>query len=451
MLKKALLLGILLVFGLSSGLVNAQEANTSDSAAQTNDGVSNVDISDEGLVSLDFRDADIRNVLKILAFKSGVNIVASPQVTGVITIQLSNVPWQEALDVILETYGFASDRRGSIIVVTTIEDLKKRREDAVILSEQEPVVTETYVLNFAKAQNIVPSLDRMKSDRGSVDFDERTNTVIVTDIKSKQKLMTEVIKRLDKTTDQVLIEAKIVETQFTDQENLGVDWVTQVSMNGSARPITWPFHGNASNQAITPDPFPGADEDDFTYGTLNFSQASAVFELLKTKTDTDILSNPRIVTLDNQPARIVVGEQYPLPKYTYNEEQDALQISGWEYLDVGIIFNVTPHVNDAGFVTLDVAPEITEISSFVTVENTSVPRITTETTSTSVMIEDGATLVIGGLVKSKVTDTKKRTPLFGDIPIIGYAFRKSEVTTTKTDILIFLTPHIVTPKVASAE
>lgn len=450
MFNKTAIVVMLFALCLSANNGYAQQAVSSESTTTTATST-DVDISDDGLVSLDFRDADIRNVLKILAFKSGVNIVASPQVTGLVTIQLSNVPWEEALDVILETYGFASDKRGSIIVVTTIEDLKKRREDAVILSEQEPVETQTYVLNFAEAQNVVPALDRMKSDRGAVDYDDRTNTVIVTDIQSKQKLIQQVIKRLDKTTDQVLIEAKIVETQFTDQENLGIDWVTQVTLSGSARPVTWPFHGNDSKSQYLPDDFPGADEDEFSYGTLSFSQTSAVFELLKTKTDTDILSNPRIVTLDNQPAKIVVGEQYPLPQYTYNEEQDALQISGWEYLDVGIIFNVTPHVNDAGFVTLDVSPEITEISSFVTVENTSVPRITTETTSTSVMIEDGATLVIGGLVKSKVTDTKKRTPIFGDIPVIGYAFRKSEVTTTKTDILIFITPHIVTPKVASAE
>ncbi len=441
---------LLVMFSVMAGYVYAQESTPTAEATQTTS-TPDLNVSDDGLVSLDFRDADIRNVLKILAFKSGVNIVASPQVTGLVSIQLTDVPWEQALDVILQTYGFASERKGSIIVVTTIDDLKKRREDAMILAEQEPVETETYILNFAKAENVVPALDRMKSDRGSVDFDERTNTIIVADIQSKQKLMKEVIRRLDKTTDQVLVEAKIVETIFTDEENLGIDWITKATVTGSSRPTTWPFHGTDSNNTFLPDNFPAATSDDFTYGTLNFSQVSAVFEMLKTKTDTDILSNPRIVTLDNQPARIVVGEQYPLPQYTYNEEQDALQISGWEYLDVGIIFNVTPHVNDAGYITLDIAPEITEISSFVTVENTSVPRITTETTQTTVMIEDGATLVIGGLVKSRIVDTKKRTPLLGDIPIFGYAFRKSNVTTTKTDLLIFITPHIITPKMASSE
>ncbi|MDO8581116.1 MAG: secretin N-terminal domain-containing protein, partial [Candidatus Omnitrophota bacterium] len=196
---------------------------------------------DDGLVSLDFREADIKNVLQILGFKSGVNIVAGPEVTGLVTIQLTDVPWQQALEVILQTYGYAYEKKGNIIIVTTVELLKKRREDAMLLMEQEPLETKIFTLNFGRASNVIDSVGKMKSDRGSINFDERTNALIVTDTASRLELITQVVEKLDSTTPQVLIEAKIIEKKFTDAENLGIDWLTQVTATGGKRPMTWPF------------------------------------------------------------------------------------------------------------------------------------------------------------------------------------------------------------------
>jgi type IV pilus assembly protein PilQ len=405
-------------------------------------------LSEDGLVSLDFREADIRNVLKILSMRSGMNIVAGPEVVATVSIQLTDVPWQEALDVILQTYGYGYEQRGKILMVTTIEDLKKRREDAMILADQQPLETQIFPLNFATAGEVVSSLEAMISDRGSVQIDERTNTVIVTDTGDKLKGIKTVVERLDETTPQVLIEAKIVETTFSDTDNLGIDWVTQVSLNGASRPTTFPFASNTSNKYLS-NSFPAAESADFSFGTLSFSQVQAVFEALKTRSDTNILSSPRIVTLDNQPAQITVGSQYPVPTYTYNEDQAALQVSGWEYMDIGIIFDTTPHVNNAGFVTLEIEPKITSILDFVTVENTSLPRLSNESATTTVLVKDGETLVIAGLVKDQVTETRKRVPFLGDIPVLGYVFQKKANTTTKTDLMIFMTPHIITPDVDS--
>ncbi len=409
----------------------------------------------ESNVSLDFRDADISNVLKILSYKSGVNIVVGPEVTGLVTIQLNNVPWKQALEVVLETYGYAYEQKGNIITVTTVENLKLRRENAIILAEQEPVETKTFTLNFGRASEIIASVEKMKSERGSINYDERTNTLIVTDIAKRIDLMEGVIKKLDRTTPQVLIEAKIVETSFDNEENLGIDWVSKISLTGSERPVTFPFTTTSSNKFV-PDSFPGADDTlgsanaEFTYGTLSFTQVQAIFEMLKQRTDTNILSNPRIVTMDNQAAQIMVGTQYPIPQYTYNEEQARLQVSGWEYKDIGIIFDVTPHVNDAGFVTIDVQPKVTAIIGTVVVENTSLPQLSNESTKTRVMIKSGETLVIAGLVKDQLTDTKKKLPLLGDVPVLGLIFQKSEKTNTKTDLMIFITPHIITPELAPA-
>lgn len=401
-------------------------------------------VKDDGTVSLDFREADIRNVLRILAYKSGVNIVAGPEVTGVVTIQLDHVPWQRALDVILSTYGYGYDQKDNIITVTTIENLKKRREDAQLLAEQEPLTTKTFVLNYAKASTIIESIEKMRTSRGTINYDERTNTLIVRDTPTNVELIGTVIAKLDTTTPQVLIEAKIIETTLTNKENLGIDWTTQVTLGGAKKPTIFPFTtSNVSDKIPFSFPTPGTTE--FSYGTLNFAQLQAVMEFLKTRTNTNILSNPRIVTLDNQKANIKVGSQYPIPTYTYNEQQARLQVSGWEYKDIGIIFDVTPHVNNAGFITLEIAPTVTDILDFVTVENTQLPRLSAESATTNVMIKDGETLVIAGLIKDKTDDTKKRVPFLGDIPVVGKIFQKSNQNTTKTELLIFLTPHIITP------
>jgi type IV pilus assembly protein PilQ len=427
----------------------APAASTAPAVNNAAPAAPSAEVKKNGLVSIDFRDADIKNVLKVLAYNSGVNIVAGPEVTGLVTIQLKDVPWQKALEVVLSTYGYAYERRGDIIAVTTVENLKKRREDSQVLAEQEPLITQTFVLNFGKASDIIGSIEKMKTPRGSINFDQRTNTLIVTDIQSNLDLIEEVVKSLDAVTPQVVIEVKVVETTLTNTENLGIDWTIAATATGAKHPTSFPFHTDASSEFL-PGTLTAPAATDFTYGTLNASTLSAVLQMLKTRSNTNILSNPKIVTLDNQKARIVVGSQYPIPTYTYNEQQAKLQVSGWEYKDIGIIFEVTPHVNNAGFVTIDLQPKITAILDFVTVENTQLPRLSTEEATTKVMIKDGDTLVIAGLIKDQVTDTKKRVPILGDVPLIGEAFRKSETTKTKTELLIFLTPHIITPELDTA-
>ena len=426
--------------------MSAVSADTQEAAATENEAaaaVEDVSVSAGGNVSIDFRDADIQNVLRILSYKSGVNIVTGPEVTGLVTIKLKDVPWKRALEVILETYGYGYEHKDNIITVTTIEGLKKRREDSTLLAEQEPLVTETFILNYAKASEVIASLDKMKTARGSVNYDERTNTLIVRDLSRNMDLIEKVIKQLDRTTPQVLIEAKIVETTLDNTEKLGVEWTTKVTVSGAKRPSTWPFTQHSANKYLKTDDFPGAEDTDFSLGTLDFQQMQLVLEMLRNRTDTNILSNPRIVTLNNKPARIVVGREYPFPNYSYNDQQARYQVSGWEYKDIGVIFDVTPHVNNAGYITLDLQPQVTDILGFVTVENASVPQLSKESAKTNVMIRDGETLVIAGLIKDQITDTKRKVPFLGDIPLVGLLFQKSDKTVVKQDLLIFVTPHII--------
>ncbi|MFH0754407.1 MAG: secretin N-terminal domain-containing protein, partial [Candidatus Omnitrophota bacterium] len=353
----------------------------------------------------------------------------------------------------LSTYGYSFEQKGTIITVTTVDNLRKRREDAKSLADQEPLTTESFVLNYSKASDVKDSIDKMKSPRGSVNFDKRTNTLIVSDVETNLQMIRDVIKGLDAVTPQVLIEAKIIETTLNKGENMGIDWNILASASGSSRPTTFPFSTHSDSQYLSGTDFqvtgvkydnPFDSQGIFTYGTLNLSQFSVALQMLKTRSDVNTISNPRIVTLDNQPAKITAGSQYPLPKYIYNEQSASLQVSGWEYIDIGVTFLVTPHVNGANVVTLDIEPTVTDIMGYVTLENTSVPQLSSETAKTTVMIRDGNTLMIAGLIKDRKTDTRKKVPFLGDIPILGLPFQKKDASVVKTELVIFLTPHIIT-------
>ena len=217
------------VFGLIIVMVSVALANVwadgSTAPVVTTAAVPQATISGQGgLVSLNFQDADIRNVLKVLAFKSGVNIVAAPDVTGVVNIELKDVPWQKALDVILSTYGYGFDQKDNIITVMTIEKVKKYREDSMSLESQEPLVSKTFALSFAKAEDVMKIIDKMISKRGFINFDERTNSIIMRDLESNLALISGVIKSIDTITPEVMIETKIIETDLNNNENLGIDW-----------------------------------------------------------------------------------------------------------------------------------------------------------------------------------------------------------------------------------
>jgi len=422
-----------------------------------------------GNITMDFKDADINNVLRILSYKSGVNIVTGKDVQGLVTIRLTDVPWEKALDVILRTYGFSYEREGNIIRVTTVQGLEK-----------EELATEVFVLNYAKASSVIESIRDILTERGRVRFDERTNVLIVSDIPTNIYKISQVIKRLDKRTPQVAIEAKIVETSLDNDDKLGIDWSIQVAARGGARPTTFPFEkfgkknlgilkpiiGQADVTAASatttgsggvtttstalstfpaPQAFPFVTRDQFTFGTLAFDQFSQILEILKTRRNTRILSNPRITTLNNQTASILVGEVLGIPIFERNQNTGNIEITGYTEKDLGIKLAVTPHVNDEGMILVEIKPEISSLLGFdeLTPE-VKAPRFATREAETQILVRDGDTVAIGGLVSENKTDSVKKVPLLGDIPGLGYFFTSKTNTKDKTDLLFFVTVHIVT-------
>lgn len=439
--------------------------------AQTSPAVTGVVPSAPGAgddtISLDFKDAEITSVLRVLSMKSNVNIVTGPEVNGLVTVRLDNVPWEKALDVILRTYNYVFERDGNIIRVTSRDQMKL-----------EPVETKTFILNYSKAKEIQASIMDMMSERGKVKSSERTNMLVVTDIPTNLYRIGEVIKKLDKETTQAFIDSKIVRTDLSSLENLGIDWnVAGGLTKGASRPTSFPFmqgsgnsyrnffpvlgagaeviEGVSSTTVSTTDPNPGdtrgfplppaeVSGGGFSYGTLDFSSFRAMLQLLETRTDAKVVSNPRIVVLNNQTATIQVGKEIPVPSFERNEQTGSMEVTGFKYRDTGVVLNVTPHINSADEILVDLTPEVSDVGpnqSFGT-NQIEAPTFVSTKAKTQVLIESGQTIAIGGLLTDKSGSTENKVPYLGDIPLVGKLFRSKRQTApenAKVETLFFVT------------
>ncbi|HTL70433.1 MAG TPA: secretin N-terminal domain-containing protein [Candidatus Eisenbacteria bacterium] len=453
----------------------AAEAAPSDApAAPAADATSPTAATSPGNVTVDFKEADIQNVLRILSFKSGVNIVAGKDVTGVVTIRLVDVPWEKALDVVLKTYGYAYDRDGNIIRVTTLENLKK-----------EELSTEVFTLNYSQSAEVEKSLKDILSERGKMRSDSRSNTIIVTDMPTTLQRVSKVIERLDRVTPQVMISAKVIETTLGSTDKLGIKWNIKATIKGAARPITAPFPANGpENQTLrrflpegrgaqieqasvgtssststatvqdfpTPEvphesDFPVSDKNEFTFGTLDFTQFQAVLEMIQQRDDAKVLSEPHVITLNNQEAKILVGEVIAIPTFERNSTTGRMEITGYQDRDLGIRLSVVPQINAANEIVVDIHPEITNLLGFDDLTtDIKAPRFSTREAKTQVRIKNGQTIAIGGLIRENVIDTKTKVPVLGDIPLLQNLFSHTDKTVQKTDLLFFMTVNVVPDK-----
>src|SRR3989338_2744695 len=236
-------LSLLFVIGTAlSAQSPSDESNSDQEAPPSPEATSSASTAGPpGTVSIDFKDADINNVLRILSLKSGVNIVAGPEVTGTVTIRLENVPWEKALDVVLRTYGYVYERKENIVRVTTKENLAT-----------EELITETFILNYTTAAEAQESIKDSVSERGRIKSVERSNMLVVTDIPTNLYKIREVITKLDKSTPQAHIDSKIVKAQLQQGENLGIQWNPVGALSGAQKPVTFPFNSFAKQDDADP-------------------------------------------------------------------------------------------------------------------------------------------------------------------------------------------------------
>ncbi|RMG59685.1 MAG: type IV pilus secretin family protein [Deltaproteobacteria bacterium] len=404
-------------------------------------------------ISLDFKDADIHNVLRIIAEVSNLNIITSDEVKGKITLRLINVPWDQALDIILKTKGLGAKLEGNVLRIAPLAKLRAEETEALksIKSKEslEQLVIETIPVNFADVKELEKQVKEVLSDRGKVKVDSRTNTLIVKDIPKNIKNVRDLVKKLDTPTPQVLIEARIVEvsTQFTRE--LGVQWggAYQNTSDGIYVSGIMDDNGTLFAGVQTPDPtFPTysvnlpAAVGQGSGGGITFGIIKPNFRLdlalsaLEVTGNGKVISSPKIVTINNNTASIQQGVKIPYSTVSASGTQT-------QFVDATLKLEVTPHITPDRTIIMELNAT-NDTPDFGNAVN-GVPSIASREADTQVLVKDGETAVIGGILQIRRTESVDAVPWFYKIPLIGWLFKHETVNNDNTELLIFITPKIV--------
>ncbi|HET9951044.1 MAG TPA: secretin N-terminal domain-containing protein [Candidatus Eisenbacteria bacterium] len=395
------------------------------------------DTPDGRRMSLDVQSAEIQTVLRSLSEFSGKNIVASKEVKGTVTLRLRNVPWRHALDILLRAQGLGMVEQGQTIVVSNLETLRKeemeRRTAERAQEELLPLETRIVPVSYANAEEMSKTVEKTLTKRGHIEVDKRSNSLLLTDINERLDQAESMVRSLDTKTPQVEIVARLVDVDVTATRSLGIEWnVSNLDLfdAGVAEQVKVSALG-VTNPVGT-----------VKMGTVKgFGSIDATLEALETQNKANIISNPRITTVNNREASVVVGQQIPLIV------QDFAGNAVTQLTTIGIKLSVTPHINVGNKITMDVHPEVSDLAAQATVQGGII--INTTMADTRVMVNDGETAVIGGLIRSNESTTKRGVPILMDIPLIGALFRSNSTTKAKRELLIFVTPKILTDQQAS--
>ncbi len=439
-------------------------------------------------LSLNFQNIEVRALLQVIADFTNFNIVTSDTVTGNVTLRLKDVPWDQALDIILETKGLGLKKTGNVILIAPKEELAARKK-ATLASEQEvlaleAVRTQAFQLNYAKAEDVMKQIvanqalanqqsggggnsNRILSPRGAINFDIRTNQVFVTDIPSKLEEVASVIARIDIPVRQVTIEARIVIADDTFGRSLGMrlgfaDYSLKngtapgVSLGGNARST---IGGNLVAVGGQTGQIPGPAYPDTTFVNLpavaqgGFNPATFALSLfgvdasrflnleisaLEADGKGKVVSSPRITTADQQKATIKQGTQVP---YQVATSSGATAIS---FKDAVLMLEVTPQITPEGNVIMSVKVSKDSVGQIFA----GVPSINTKSVETQVLVENGGTVVIGGIFEQLESTDVTKVPFLGDLPYLGNLFKTTTKRSDRTELLIFLTPKVVSERAA---
>jgi type IV pilus assembly protein PilQ len=392
-------------------------------------------------LSVDFPDEDIRSILRNVADLFELNLVMPDTLQGRSSIKLRDVTWRQIFKEVLTPVNYAFVEDGNIIRVVTKDSLNL-----------EPAITEVFVLNYARAEEIQPAITPLvdTANGGRVQVDKRNNALIISERPTRLLAIVPVIEKLDIATEQVMIESKFIEVNATSERDVGLNWVAAggLTVGGLENAVS-----NGKNAIAY-----GANPKGFQYSTAVLSnlELASTLRFLQNSGDSEIVSNPTVVTLNNSEAFINVGQEYPIPSYTYNSERGSFEVSGFEYKPIGIILKVTPQINAAGFIRLLVEPEISTSNATAQFGGTStspaaeIPIIESRKTKTQVSLKDGHTLGIGGLISEIDTNNETKLPFLGDIPKIGKIFKSKSKEKERRNLLIFITAKIVSAESAQA-
>ncbi|MCG2712857.1 MAG: secretin and TonB N-terminal domain-containing protein [Candidatus Omnitrophica bacterium] len=393
---------------------NEIENSVDEEAAE---GVANKNYGQK-LLSMTLKDTDLREVLNMLAFKGGVNIIAGEDVDSKVNVQLNNVPWEQALDVILKTYNYTYKREDNLIRVMSLAR-------SLVEESKLPLETRIVPLNFAKVTDLKESLGKILSKRGTIEVDARTNSLIITDVPETVQKVELAATELDTRTPQVLIEAMMVDVKITDNDEWG-SIITQLTNLKSY---------NNSNTLTTSLPVTQTNNISFSSATDNFDIAG-IIDLWVYQNKATILASPKVLTLDNQEAKIEIIEKIP---YVETVDTGGGATSNIKFEEAGVKLSVTPHITSGRFISMNVKPE----QSFSTGSFGGRPVIDERKAETNLLVRDGQTIIIGGLRQSTDTYSYEKLPVLGDIPFLGMLFKKKQKIKVETELVLFVTPHII--------
>jgi type II secretory pathway component HofQ len=418
---------------LSSALLGGKPGLPADGwAAPADQQIPLVPGRDNGkTISLDVQGSEIGTVLRSLASYSGSNIVASPRVTGKVTVKLDNVPWREAMSVILRAHGYDYIEEYGIIRVDTAEELRKeavesKRADRTA-DDLEPLTLGVVKIDFANADEVKGALKDMLTKRGTIQVDKRTNTLLVSDIQSQVDKITEVAHSLDTRTPQVEINARLVDLDLRASRELGIVWGVNGVKTGGGNGVAGGDVDAGVQNAV----------GNLRYGTVqNWGNLTANLQALEESNLAHLISNPVITTTDNREASMLVGQKIPL----IVQDQAGNPIT--QLTTIGIMLKVTPHINSNEKITLDLHNEVSDLSSQATVQGGVI--INTSESDTRVLVENGETAIIGGLIRKVESQLDTGVPVLKDLPLLGLLFKHSINTKNNRELVVFVTPRIVT-------
>ncbi len=419
-------------------------------------------------LTLNFQDIDVRSVLQLLADTSGQNIVVSDSVSGNLTLRLQNVPWDQALDIVLRTKGLDKRRQDNVIIIGPTEELATREKAELAahkeVQELSPTHTEFMQVNYAKVSDLAKLIkttnakDSMLSPRGSLSVDERTNTLLVQDTSDKLADIRRLVQTLDVPVKQVLIEARIVIVSDTFERDLGARFgVSTAQQNGPGGLLAVTGNGSGANQILGTGvggaSLTGTTLDNRyqvntpaanTNGSIGISLLGGSYlvdlELSAAQNEgkSEVISSPRVITANQKQATIMQGVEIPY------QESASSGATTTQFKDAVLKLKVTPLITPDNRVILDLDVSDDSVGQQVTsATGGSVPSIDTRQIITQVLVNDGQTVVLGGILDTTKSKSANKVPFFGDIPFIGALFRSTTDINNKTELLIFITPKIL--------
>lgn len=410
-------------------------------------------------LSLNFQDIDVRSVLQLIADFTDLNLVASDTVRGNITLRLQNVPWDQALDLVLKTKGLDQRKVGNVLMVAPADEIAAREQQELAVQKQvaelAPLRKDIIQLNYAKASDIAKlyeegSSGTLKDDmRGSVIFDDRTNSLIVTLTQERIDELRRIVTQLDIPVRQVMIEARIVEANVDYDKSLGVRWGGNV---GSGNWNAWGKNGNLElgeetdgvQQIDVPfnTPFVDMGVNGSTSGIgIGFITNNTVLDLqlsaMEKSGSGEVVSQPKVVTSDKETAKILKGTEVPY------QEASSSGATSTSFKEAALSLEVTPQITPDNRVLMEVKVTKDAPDFSVAASTGGIPAISKNEVNAKVLVADGETIVIGGVYSNTQTKSVDKVPFLGDLPFIGRVFKRDLVTDRKAELLVFLTPRIM--------